>query len=56
MVGLRLWLVLSSLWIFERTFAWLNHSRRLSKDYEINTIYAQNMIFISHIRTFLKRL
>ena len=25
-------------WVVERTFGWLNHSRRLSKDYEIGTI------------------
>jgi len=48
--------ILPKRWIVERTFAWHNHSCRLSKDYEIKTIYAQNMIFISHIRTLLKRL
>ncbi|MBI1391086.1 MAG: transposase, partial [bacterium] len=26
--------VLPKRWIVERTFAWMNHGRRLSKDYE----------------------
>ena len=28
-------------WIVERTLAWFNHSRRLSKDYEILTASAE---------------
>ena len=40
----------------ERTFAWLNNSRRLSKDYEICTNSAEAMIKLSHIHTLLKRL
>jgi len=43
-------------WVVERTFAWLNHSRRLSKDYEITTASAEAIIKISHIHTLLKRL
>ena len=43
-------------WIVERTFAWLNHSRRLSKDYEIKTVSEETMIIISHIHTLIKRL
>ena len=43
-------------WIVERTFAWLNHSRRLSKDYEIKTASEEAMIIISHIHTLIKRL
>ena len=43
-------------WIVERTFAWLNNSRRLSKDYEIRTDYAESMVQISHLRTLLNRL
>lgn len=31
------WAVLAKRWVVERTFAWLNHCRRLSKDYEIST-------------------
>ncbi len=40
----------------ERTFAWLNPSRRLSKDYELTATSAETMIKISHIHTLLKRL
>ena len=49
------WNILPKRWIVERTLAWLNHSRRLSKDYEIFTISAENMVIISHIHTLLKR-
>ena len=41
-------------WIVERTFAWLNYSRRLSKDYEIKTKSEEAMIIISHIHTLIK--
>lgn len=43
-------------WIVERTFAWFNNSRRLSKDYEIEVNSAEAMVKISHIHTLLKRL
>ncbi len=43
-------------WIVERTFAWLNNSRRLSKDYEILTSSEEAMVKISHIYTLLNRL
>ena len=43
-------------WVVERTFSWLNHSRRLSKDYEISTSSAESMVKISHSHTLLKRL
>ena len=42
-------------WVVERTLSWLNHSRRLSKDYEISTFSAQTMLRISHCNTLLKR-
>lgn len=43
-------------WIVERIFAWANHSRRLSKDYELLTSSAEAVFIISHIHTLLKRL
>ena len=43
-------------WIVERTLAWFNHSRRLSKDYEILTASAEAVSMISHAHTFLNRL
>ena len=48
--------VLPKRWVVERTFAWLNGSRRLSKDYETSCCYAETMIMISHAATLLKRL
>lgn len=47
--------VLPKRWIVERTLAWLGHSRRLSKDYEIKTVYSETICIISHIHTLLRR-
>ena len=47
--------ILSKRWRVERTFAWANWSRILSKDYEIKTIYAENNFMISHLHTLLRR-
>jgi len=49
------WVVLPKRWRVERTFGWMNNSRRLSKDYEINTSSSEAMVCISHIYTLLKR-
>ena len=50
------WEILPWRWVVERTFSWLNHSRRLSKDYEISVSSAETMLIISHSHTLLKRL
>ena len=42
--------------IVERTLAWLNTFRRLSKDYEIKTFSAESFVKIAHLHTLLKRL
>ena len=42
-------------WVVERTLSWLNHSRRLSKDYEVSVSSAEAMVIISHFHTLLKR-
>ena len=42
--------VLPMRWVVERTFAWLGHYRRLSKDYEILTRSAENMVRIAMLR------
>ncbi len=49
------WEVIPKRWIVERSFAWFNNSRRLSKDYEIYTRSAQAMCLISAFHTLLKR-
>jgi putative transposase len=43
-------------WIVERTLAWLNHSRRLAKDYEISVASEETFIIISHLRILTRRL
>jgi len=47
--------VLPLRWLVERTLSWANHSRRLSKDYEIKAVHEENMFIISHLHTLLKR-
>ena len=49
------WELLPKRWKVERTFAWMEGSRRLAKDYEITTKSAENMTIISHITTLLNR-
>src|SRR5262245_39973029 len=43
-------------WVVERTFAWLNRSRRLSKDYEREPASSEAMIQASMIHLMLRRL
>jgi len=43
-------------WVVERTFAWLNQYRRLSKDYEYLMAAADAMIYVASIRLMLRRL
>ena len=43
-------------WVVERTFAWLNRSRRLSKDYERQPASSEAMIQVSMIHLMLRRL
>jgi len=50
------WETLPWRWVVERTLSWLNHSRRLSKDYEISISSAESMVKIAHFHTLLKRL
>jgi putative transposase len=43
-------------WVVERTFAWLNRYRSLSKDYERLTYNSEAWIYISSIHMSLRRL
>lgn len=43
-------------WIVERTFAWLNWSRRLTKDFEQKCIYSENLIRIAAIALTLRQI
>ena len=42
--------VLPKRWIVERTFAWLGHFRRLSKDFEILTSTAETVIRLAMLK------
>ena len=43
-------------WLVERTLAWLNWARRLSKDFEQKSIYSGNIIRISAIALILRQI
>ena len=43
-------------WIVERTFGWLNRSRRLSKDFEALPETTETWIRIAMIQLMIKRL
>ena len=49
------WAVIPKRWIVERTFGWQNLYRRLSKDYELYTGSAENMVRIAMIHLLLDR-
>lgn len=42
-------------WVVERTIAWINRYRRLSKDYEYRTTTSEAMIYMTGIRLMLRR-
>ncbi|EAR23190.1 transposase [Nitrococcus mobilis] len=42
-------------WIVERTFTWLGNYRRLSKDYEILPLTAENRVRITMLRLMLAK-
>jgi len=50
------WEILPKRWRVERTFAWLNFSRRLSKDYEISTQSEETQVHIAFSSVLLRRL
>ena len=48
--------VIPKRWVVERTFGWLNRSRRLSKDYEGLPATSEALIRVAMIHLMLKRL
>lgn len=54
--GARGFVKLPQRWVVERTFAWLNRSRRLSKDYERGPESSETMVRVSMIHLMLRRL
>ena len=52
---LRQFKILPKRWIVERTLAWLNWSRRLSKDYELNHTSTETMVYIAFAHLLLRR-
>ena len=46
----RKFALISPRWVVERTFAWLGNFRRLSKDFEILTSTAENVIYIAMMK------
>jgi putative transposase len=48
--------VLPKRWIVERTLAWLNRQRRLSKDYERLPETSEAFVYVAMIRLMLRRL
>jgi len=47
--------ILPERWIVERTFAWLDNYRRLSKDYEKLLISEENMVRIAMLRITIQK-
>ena len=43
-------------WVVERSFAWLGHFRRLSKDVEASCLSSESMIYLASIYRLLRRL
>ena len=43
-------------WVIERTFAWLNRSRRLAKDFEVTIASAEAWFMLASIRVLSRRL
>jgi putative transposase len=48
--------VLPRRWVVERTFSWIDHNRRMSKDYERLTESSEAFIYVAMSRLMVKRL
>ena len=43
-------------WVAERTFAWISHNRRMSKDYERLCSTGEAFVYVARTRLMLRRL
>jgi putative transposase len=48
--------VLARRWVVERTFSWIDHNRRMSKDYERLTETSEAFIYVAMSCLMVKRL
>jgi putative transposase len=48
--------VLPRRWVVERTFAWLSHNRRMSKDYERLSATGEAFVYVAMARLMVRRL
>ena len=48
--------VLPRRWVVERTFSWIDHNRRMSKDYERMPESSEAFIYVAMSRLMVKRL
>jgi putative transposase len=48
--------VLPRRWVVERTFSWIDHNRRMSKDYERLTETSEAFIYVAMTRLMVRRL
>ena len=52
----RGFVVLPRRWVVERTIAWIDHNRRMSKDYELLPETGEAFIYVAMSRLMLRRL
>jgi DDE family transposase len=52
----RLWGLTSHRWVVERTFSWIDHNRRMSKDYERLAETSEAFIYLAMSRLMVRRL
>ncbi|MGT2908187.1 transposase [Streptococcus dentiloxodontae] len=50
------WQIIPKRWVVERTFSWLNHSRRLAKDIEKSVSSEVAFVKLSHMSLILRTL
>jgi len=48
--------VLARRWVVERSFAWIDHNRRMSKDYERLSASSEAFVYAAMIRLMVRRL